>query len=122
MGMRRNIQLTNVLTLGTKEEIIPYDFSYLGWEAREITEFIHDTAYAELVARPINSLCWSVRVDNMFRANKLNSIGMVMNISIESINNLYGCGFKTRREVYEVFESYGIVLDQWHPDRYYDKY
>lgn len=115
--------ITDVITLGMKHEIIPFDFTILGEEAMPFVEVIHTFAYTELLSRPVLQMIdWSTRVQNMFMKNHLNLIKDVVMISEAHIQRLMGCGYKTRQEVFSIFKEYGIILEQWNPDKYWDKY
>lgn len=117
-GKRKKV----VVVLGAIGECYPYDFTTMGWEAKEITDFIHECAYKELVNRNLHvSWGWSVRTKSMFLNNRLHTIGNV--VHLQSVNKLIGCGFKVRKEVYDVFRhEFSIELKQWHPDQYWKKF
>lgn len=119
----RQYRQRDVLTLGVKEEIVSYDFTELGWDAQEIVEFMYSVAFTEMVSRNVLHMWdWSVRVKNMLVRNKLDTVGKVMHIEVIEINKLWGCGFKSRKEIYDVFKSLNIELKNWHPNHYWDKY
>lgn len=123
MKRSRYTQTNDKITLGVKGEVIPYDFTEMGWDARSLVEQLHTMAYNELVTRKVmDSWLWSVRTRNMFQNNKIYSVGRVMHIKLDDVNALIGCGMKTRKEVYEVFgNEFGIVLEQWNPQHYWEK-
>ena len=106
-----------------KGEVVPYDFTDMGWDAKPLLEQLHHVMYTELVTRKVlDSWLWSVRTRNMFQNNKIYSVGRVMHIRLDDINTLIGCGMKTRKEVYETFkEEFGITLEQWNPQHYWEK-
>lgn len=113
----------DVLTLGVREEVIPYDFVYLGWDAHEITDFIYSVAFTEMVSRPVLDLWdWSVRVRHLLIENNLNTVGKIMHISLGEINALRGCGFKLRKEIYDVMKMLNIPAENWHPNKYWEKW
>lgn len=113
----------DLLTLGVREEVMSYDFTYLGWEAYEITEFIYSVAFTELVSRPVLDIWdWSVRVRTLLIENNLDTVGKMMHIKVEEINTLRRCGFKLRKEIYEVLTSLSIPVENWHPNKYWDKW
>lgn len=121
--MGRHYVKQDTLTLGVREEIVAYDFTHLGWDAQEIVGFIYDVAFTELVSRNIFEVWdWSQRVKNMFMRNRLDTVGKVMHISVKDINKLGGCGYKSRNEVFMVFESLGMKLPNWEPSNYWNKY
>ena len=112
---------TDVLTLGARHEIIPYDFTELGaGEIEEVVEFIHAVAYVELIGRPLLTMAdWSPRTVSMFLRHRMNVISDIMSLDLRQINRLVGCGHKTRQEVYNVFCEYGMKLDSWMPGHYW---
>ena len=98
----------NVLTLGVLGEVHTYDFTNLGSigesakELEEIIEFIHAVAYVELLSRPVETMydC-SIRVNTMFLRNRLHEVSDVMCLTLRNVNQLSGCGYKVRQEVYK---------------------
>lgn len=112
------------MILGSHGESMPYDFTDLGWDAKELTDLIHSFAYDELVKRPLAEVCeWSYRTQAMLDRNKLTKVGHVLNIKLARIHDLIGCGFSVRKEVYEAFGSVlNIELVEWHPNQYWNKF
>lgn len=110
--------------LGEKCEVIPYDFTTLGWEAKYILEAIHELAHKALVEKPIYLVWpWSLRTKNMFLNNKILTVGNIIYLGIDGVNNLVGCGFKVREEIHNTFrDEFNIKLNQWNPERYWEKY
>lgn len=110
--------------IGMKGEILPYDFTDLGWEAKGLMESLHHILYGELMSRPSLTMWdWSIRTKNVFLRNKLLTVGNVVHVTIDTINNFYGCGYKTRKEVYNVFkEELNMMLMNWSPDLYWAKF
>lgn len=108
--------------LGAIGEVIPYDFTNMGWEAKPLIEQINIIAFTELVNRSLfDSFDWGTRVKNMFLRNKLKTVGNVVFLSLEDVNRLSYCGYKTRKEVYDVFlNELNMELKQWNPDEYWE--
>lgn len=108
--------------LGAIGEVIPYDFTNMGWEAKPLIEQINIIAFTELVNRSLfDSFDWGTRVKNMFLRNKLKTVGNVVFLSLEDVNRLSYCGYKTRKEVYDVFlNELNMELKQWNPDKYWE--
>lgn len=112
-----------VFTLGMKNEVIPYDFTEMGWDAKDIVEELYAAAYKELMTRSLDCLWdWSIRTKNMFDANGIIYVGMIIHMTVEDVNTLKGCGFKARKEVYESCKYCGIELPAWKPEHYWDKF
>ena len=113
-----------ILTLATLREIEPFDFTDMGEEASWLMYKIHWLMKQELFSRSIMSLYdWSTRTTSMFIGNQLLTVGDVCTISLDNINKMHGCGFKTRKEIYFTFRyQFNIKLRQWNPDEYMDKY
>ena len=112
----------DVITLGVRSEIQSIDF--VGWEygAEEAMEFIHAVAYVELLSRNVLVMWdWGARTQNMLLKNKLNTISDIMSLDLRQINRLSGCGYKTRKEVYDVFCSYGLKMAAWMPGHYWER-
>lgn len=119
-----NGQMKQVFVIGVRDEIMPVSFVEMGWETQWIIEKLHIIAYNELIHRNILTVFdWSLRTKNIFLHNNIRAIGHVICAELRYINNLVGCGFKSRREIYEVFNyELGIKLNQWNPDLYMDKF
>ena len=112
------------MILGERGEVMSYDFTEIGWEAQDMIEKLHVWARMELMCRDIMDVWdWSLRTRHMFENNNMTTIGNVAHIQLKQINNLPQCGFKTRREVYNIFFSeLNIKLHQWNPDQIMDRY
>lgn len=116
------------LVLGVVGEVHSYDFTSLGSfgeslrEVEEIIEFIHAVAYVELLSRPVETMCdWPIRVKTMFLRNRLVTVSDVMCLNLDQVNRLAGCGYKTRQEVYQTFNGYGLSIESWMPGHYWDR-
>lgn len=112
-----------VVCLGMKDEVLVMDLVWCAeHEMIEIIEFIHSVAYIELLSRDVMSVWpWGLRVEHMFLKNKLNTVSDVISLDLRQINRLLGCGYKTRKEVYDVFCSYGLKLQSWTPGHYWER-
>lgn len=112
------------MILGERGEVMSYDFTEIGWDAQDMIEKLHVWARMELMCRDIMDVWdWSLRTRHMFENNNMTTIGHVAHIQLKQINNLPQCGFKTRREVYNIFFSeLNIKLHQWNPDQIMDRY
>jgi hypothetical protein len=109
-----------IMTLGVKGEVVPFDFTSMGSEAAPLVEAIHNIAKEELFSRDVVSYFdWSGRAKNMFLRNKLFTVGSVMYLTLRQVDNLVMCGYKTRKEVYDQFKSIGILLPNWEPEKYW---
>lgn len=101
------------------------DFEEMGEAAESIVECIHHRALAELLSRSVESMWdWEVRTKNMFENNYLKTLQDVVSLSMGRVNRLVGCGYYTRKEVYEVFCLYHVKLQYWAPEmgREYKRY
>jgi hypothetical protein len=114
----------DIVLLGMRDEVLPIDLTYIDERELElIMQFIHNVAYTELISRSIESMCdWSVRAQNVFKRNRFESIGHILGVTKNQVHCLHGCGYKTRKEVYDVYKSYGLTLPNWEPGEYYDKF
>ncbi len=111
------------LMLGVVGEVIPYDFTNLGWNALELIEALNKVLYDHLINRPLlEEADWSVRTRNMFLRNRLTKVGQVLFMDVDHVNRLAGCGYQTRKNVYEEFQKKGIDLPAWKPEKYWEKY
>lgn len=122
--VRMNPMGREILTLAPLGEVMPYDFTDLGEDASYLMYNIHWIAKQELMSRNVLHVYdWSARTVSILIGNQLTTIGHVCSISLDNINHLQGCGFKTRKEVYLTFRSiFNMKLKQWNPDEYLDKY
>lgn len=122
MKSEPHIPKKEVLTLGAIGEVHSYNFIHLGADAEEIVEFIHAVSYVELLSRPIETMDdWSIRVKNMLLRNRLIVVSDVVCLDLKQVNRLTGCGYKTRQEVYRVFNEYGFKVDSWMPGHYWER-
>jgi len=116
-----------ILSIMGFEEMIDYegslvDFDMIGEEVESIIECIHKTAMKELMSRSIESIWdWELRTKNMFLNNHLHRVGDIMQLSLGKVNRLIGCGYTTKKEVYDVFCVYHLRLKFWEPDKHYSK-
>ena len=112
-----------IIVLGMKDEIVPIDMNYI--DDREIlliVDFVHHVAWKELLSRTIRSMHdWSSRANTLFLQYDFNLIGHLAVLSKNEVNNLQGCGYKTRKEVYDICKSYGLTLPNWMPGMFYDE-
>jgi hypothetical protein len=98
------------------------DFTIMEEEAESTIEFIHRVAYQEFISRNIESMWgWELRTKHMFEHNALYTVGDVMGCSLRKVNRLMGCGFITRKEIYDVFCLYHFKLKYWSPDLHWNK-
>jgi len=98
------------------------DFTNMEESAESIIECIHQMAYRELVSRPISSMWgWEIRTKHMFANNHLQFVGDIMGLSLGHVNRLSGCGYVTRKEVYDVFCVYHLRLKHWAPELHWEK-
>jgi hypothetical protein len=87
-----------------------------------VVECIHKVAMEELFVRNLKTMWdWEVRTKNMFKDNHLYKVGDVAMLPTGKVNRLIGCGYTTRKEVYDVFWTYHIRLKFWAPDKHYSK-
>ena len=87
-----------------------------------IVELIHKMALGEFLSRSLESLWdWEIRTKNMFINNHLWSINDVSMLPDKKVNRLVGCGYITRKEVYDVFCQYHLRLKFWDPEKHYSK-
>jgi hypothetical protein len=112
------------LTLGVKGEVIPYDYTLLGWDAFSLMEQLHEILYAALMERNIyHAYVWTGHVQQVFARNHITTVGQIVNMSESKVFTLRGCGLVVRKEVYNVFQNtIGITLPAWEPKRWYAKY
>lgn len=114
----------SVLVLGVRGEVIPYDFTEWGEGAECVVQELHMIAYRELVKRKLaDSWVWIVRVQTMCVMNNIYTVGQIMNMSVEQVNKLNGCGVRVRSEIYDTFRNeFGIQLEAWNPKHYQEKW
>ena len=110
MTERYELSLVNLIDIGEEEGI------------ESLVELIHKLAYNEFLSRRIDSMWdWELRTKNMFVNNHLHKVGDVAGLPIGKVNRLIGCGYITRKEVYDVFWMYHLRLKFWEPDKHYSK-
>ena len=81
-----------------------------------IVECIHQIMLSELLSRSIVSMWdWEVRTRHMFEQNALICLRDITSLSIGGARRLIGCGYTTRKEVYDVFCMYHMKLKHWAP-------
>jgi hypothetical protein len=98
------------------------DFTDFEEDVEGVVELIHQMAYQELVSRSILSMWgWELRTRHMFESNRLEYIRDIMALPLGKVNRLIGCGYVTRKEVYEVFCIYHIKLKYWMPELHWEK-
>lgn len=87
-----------------------------------LVELIHKVAMKELMSRSLESVWdWELRTKNMFINNHLHRIEDIITLPVGKVNRLIGCGYTTRKEVYDVFCMYHLRLKYWEPDKHYSK-
>ena len=113
----------DIVLLGMKDEILPIDFMYVNDEEIAcIMDFVHGIAQQELVSRSVMSMAeWSLRARSVFINNDLSQVGHVIVLTKNEVNRLIGCGYITRKEIYDVYRSYGLQVPGWEPGYYYEK-
>lgn len=113
----------DIVLLGMRDEVLPIDLNYTDEREVELMiDFIHKIAYTELLSRNVGTMTeWSVRALNLFTRHNLVLVGHVMGLTKNEVNRLTGCGYKTRKEIYETYKSYGLIISNWEPGQYYDK-
>lgn len=122
--MRYRCRWNNTLTLGIKGEVVPYDYTDMGWEAELLMEKLHNILYDSLMERELHLVyMWTGRVQNVFNRNHVSKVGQIVNMTESKVFTLHGCGLVVRKEVYGVFQDVvGITLPAWEPRRWYQKY
>ena len=113
-----------ILVLGERGEVIPYDFTDRGYDVQWMTDQLNKLVKAELMSRKIlPAWDWSTRVKNIFMNNRLITIEHVAQLTPQQVNRLVGCGVNARREVYEIFrDEFYININNWHPSNYWEKF
>jgi hypothetical protein len=87
-----------------------------------VIELIHKEALKEFMSRSVHSMWdWELRTKNMFINNHLYRIGDVAGLPVGKVNRLMGCGYTTKKEVYDVFYLHHLKLKFWNPDVPYTK-
>lgn len=110
------------MTLGMKDEVYGHVYGKTEQEELEIIAEIHRVMYCELLSRNILELWdWGTRARNVFLKNRLKTISDVVGLTAQQANGLMACGSMTRREIYEVCKTHGILLTQWIPEGYQDR-
>lgn len=109
--------------VGTINEIVPVDMSCMDEkEIRIVLDFIHHIAWKELLSRPIHSMKdWSARANTLFLEYDFVLIGHLAVLSKNEVVELNGCGYKTKKEIYDTCKSYGLTLPNWVPGTYYEE-
>jgi hypothetical protein len=98
------------------------DFANMEEEAESIVECIHQMAYRELLSRTLLSMWgWEIRTKHMFENNRLQYIRDIITLPLGKVNRLVGCGYTTRKEIYDVFCMYHLKLKHWAPDLHFSK-
>lgn len=98
------------------------EFTDMEQEAEQIVAAIHRTAMREFVSRKLITVWdWEIRTKHMFEDNRLEVIKDVIVLPLGKVNRLKGCGYTTRKEVYDIFVLYHIKLNNWSPEHHYSK-
>lgn len=113
----------DVVVLGMKDEILSINWEYQDeQELKHMIQFVHNVAYKELLSRSLMNMCdWSSRVRTLFITHRLDLISHVVLLSKDEVNQLHGGGYKTRKEVFDTFQVYGISIPNWMPGYYYER-
>lgn len=110
------------IAIGCINEIRQIDFLSMGHNAEHMIASIHRIAMRELFSRRLVTVWdWEIRTRHMFENNKLYIVQDVITLSPGHVNRLKGCGYKTRKEVYDIFILYHIKLNNWSPEHHYSK-
>lgn len=111
-----------VWALGELREIHPLQFPQMEQEAEHIIASLHRIAMTEFMSRTILSVWdWEVRTKHVFENNHIQYVKDVITLTIGQVNRLVGCGYKTRKEVYEIFTLFHIRLAHWSPEKHWNK-
>lgn len=103
-------------------EISLVDLTNIEEGVGSIVECIHKVAYQEFMSRILTSMWgWEVRTIHMFSNNHLYHVGDIVGLPLGKVNRLLGCGYQTRKEVYDVFCMYHLRLKHWSPELHYSK-
>lgn len=109
--------------LGMKSEVHAVQWEQLEEEARELIAGVYQIVYAELLSRQILDLWdWGTRARHTFEKNRLETVGDLARLSEDRVSKLLWCGYQTRKEIYEVCYSYGVVLAHWMPKGYTERH
>lgn len=117
------------LVLYQIREPLEYDVSLVDFIAlteeegvESIVELVHKVAFKELMSRTLDSVWgWEMRTLHMFENNNLHVVENVAMLPAAKVNRLVGCGYTTRKEVYEVFCAYHLRLKFWEPEKHYSR-
>lgn len=112
-----------IILFGMKNEILSINWDYQDeQELVHMIQFVHNTAYKELLSRSLTSMCdWSSRVRTLFITHRLDLISHVVLLSKNEVNQLNGGGYKTRKEIFDTFKVYKIDIPNWMPGYYYER-
>ncbi len=112
-----------IILLGVYGEVVPIDMTYIDDGGVEVlVDFVYRVMYRELLSRSIRSLHdWSSRVNTLFLRHNMVCVEHIVILSKNEVNRLSGCGYKTRKEIYDVCKSYGLDLPSWYPGDYYER-
>lgn len=115
----------DMMTLGMVDEIHQHiDITHLCEDhgIDVVIGYLHKISFRELMSRSIDSMWgWELRTKHMFENNKIQKIGDVTSLEVGKVNRLIGCGYKTRKEVYDVFCVYHLRLKNWSPNGHWEK-
>lgn len=113
-----------IFTLGTKDEIVPHDFTSMGWEAEHMMKRLNDIVFKELMDRYLLSIWqWSTRATNVFANNGLKTVGQIVGLSPAKVNSLVGCGLAVKSEIYYTFnDEFNMKLYSWAPYEGFKRY
>ena len=118
-----SVDKKDTVVLGMQYEVLSIDMNYMNnREVELIVDFVHHIAWKELLSRTIKSMCdWSSRANTLFIEHNFRFIGHLVVLSKDEVSKLNGCGYKTRKEVYETYKSYGLIMQNWMPGDYYER-
>ena len=109
-----------VLMIGEVKEVSIVDFPNMEEKAEYIIGSIHRIAMSEFMSRDILSMWeWEVRTKSVFEHNHIHHIKDVVTLTLGQVNRLIGCGYKTRKEIYDIFVLYHIKLKNWSPEKHW---
>ena len=110
------------IILGHIEEIRLIDFPRMEKDAEHMISSIHRIVIREFMSRSLLSMWdWEVRTQHMFEHNTLQNVQDVIVLPSRQVDRLQGCGYVTRKEVYDIFKLYHIKLNNWSPENHRSK-
>lgn len=108
------------LMLGAYSEVSVVQFPDMEEKAEYIINSIHRIAMTEFMSRKIVTMWdWEVRTKHVFENNHIEYVRDVVSLTMGQVNRLTGCGYKTRKEVYDVFTMFHVRLNHWSPEKHW---